>query len=297
MCPHCKDPKSHFVKDGFFPRAVGQIKRVQRYRCRACKRKFSSQTSALTYRERKPHLTQKIMRLLMEGISQRGCARSLRCTQTTVANKLVRLGARAQMHLSARSPDGIAKSAPIETVIFDEMETFEHSKCKPVAIAIAVNAANRCVIAAEVAVMPAKGKLAPIARKRYGKRQDDRPETMRRVLSEVHRLCPAVTLLKSDKCTRYPGYVKKIFGKQLKHETHKGRKGCVVGQGELKRGGRDPLFALNHTCAMFRDRIKRLSRRTWCTTKRVDRLGSLVHLYAWWHNQLILKAKNPLVMT
>jgi len=220
MCPLCKDHKSRVVKDGFFPRSVGHIKRVQRYRCRASKRKFSSQTSALTYRARTPHLTQKVMRLLMEGVSQRDCARSLRCTQTTVANKLVRLSARTQMHLSARSSNDIAKSAPIETVIFDEMETFEHSRCKPIAIAIAVNAANRRVIAAEVAVMSAKGKLAPIARKRFGKRQDDRPETMRRVLSEVQRLCPQVTLLKSDKCPRYPGYVKKIFGKKLKLETY-----------------------------------------------------------------------------
>jgi hypothetical protein len=51
-----------------------------------------------------------------------------------------------------------------------------------------------------------------------------------------------------------------------------------VGQGELKRGGFDPLFSLNHTAAMFRDRLKRLSHRTWCTTKRPDRLQLLLDL-------------------
>jgi hypothetical protein len=63
-----------------------------------------------------------------------------------------------------------------------------------------------------------------------------------------------------------------------------------VGQGELKRGGFDPLFSLNHTAAMFRDRLKRLSRRTWCTTKRPDRLQLLLDLYAWYHNELLAGA-------
>ncbi len=56
-------------------------------------------------------------------------------------------------------------------------------------------------------------------------------------------------------------------------------------QGELKRGGFDPLFALNHTCAMFRDHLKRLSRRTWCTTKRASCLQDLLYVYAWFHNE------------
>src|SRR5690606_19374474 len=62
---------------------------------------------------------------------------------------------------------------------------------------------------------------------------------------------------------------------------------CVVGQGEMKAGGFDPLFSLNHTCAMYRDNTKRLSRRSWCTTKRVDRLQCLLELYTVFHNEVI----------
>nr|MBX2884857.1 hypothetical protein [Granulosicoccus sp.] len=40
----------------------------------------------------------------------------------------------------------------------------------------------------------------------------------------------------------------------------------------LKKIGFDPLFAINHTFAMFRANVNRLIRKTWCTTKRVDRL-------------------------
>ncbi len=35
------------------------------------------------------------------------------------------------------------------------------------------------------------------------------------------------------------------------HQRFKGRRGCIVGQGELKVGGFDPLFSLNHTYAMI----------------------------------------------
>jgi len=36
------------------------------------------------------------------------------------------------------------------------------------------------------------------------------------------------------------------------HRTVKGRRGSIAGQGELKKIGFDPLFSLNHTCAMLR---------------------------------------------
>jgi hypothetical protein len=54
----------------------------------------------------------------------------------------------------------------------------------------------------------------------------------------------------------------------LVHQTFKGRRGCVVGQDELKAGCFDPLFILNHTCAMFRAHIELLSRRTWWKNKK-----------------------------
>jgi hypothetical protein len=36
------------------------------------------------------------------------------------------------------------------------------------------------------------------------------------------------------------------------------RRGAVVGQGELKRWGFDPIFSLNHMAAMFRANVNRL---------------------------------------
>ena len=93
-------------------------------------------------------------------------------------------------------------------------------------------------------------------------------------------------VVKSDECPRYPKPVRQHLPGAV-HVTFKGRRGCAFGQGELKAGGFDPLFSLNHSCAMFRDNLKRLTRRTWCTTKRPDRLQCLVNIYICAHNAMI----------
>ena len=67
-----------------------------------------------------------------------------------------------------------------------------------------------------------------------------------------------------------------------------GGRGCVTGQGELKKLRFDPLFALNHTCAMLRANINRLFRRTWCTTKKKERLEQHLAVYMDFHNRILL---------
>jgi hypothetical protein len=197
----------------------------------------------------------------------------------TVARKLVRLA-----HFAALSHmQDLQALAPLTCVEFDEMETFEHSKCKPLAIALAVDQATRRIVGARVARMPAKGKLAAIARRRYGYRKDMRRRALAEVLRAVRAVSVPEVLIKSDRCPRYPPLVREHLP-QARHITFKGRRGCVVGQGELKAGGFDPLFSLNHTCAMYRDNVKCLSRRTWCTTKRPDRLQARLNLYVCAHN-------------
>jgi len=295
LCPACPEGVGIVIKYGFFPRLTGHRPRIQRYYCKYCKSAFSSQTGSLTYRERKPHLTQAVMRHLMEAASQHGCTRLLGCSPITVARKMVRLGKRAAMHLKSRPCIG-SEIGQEKVVLFDEMETFQHTKCKPISIALAVAASTREVVAVSASEMPATGSLSRISRERYGPRKDGRIEGMRTVMSEIARLCQKVELVKSDMCPRYPKIVQELLPKSVVHEVHKGRQGCVTGQGELKRGVRDPLFTLNHTCAMFRDRIKRLARRTWCTTKRIERLENLLSIYAWWHNNLVKRVARPFYM-
>ena len=179
--------------------------------------------------------------------------------------------------------------------MFDEMESFIHTKCKPVSLAIAVRAANRELISMHVASMPAKGLLAKISLKKYGPRKDNRPHALRQMMEDIKTAYPEAKKFVSDKKTDYPKLVRNYFPEAV-HETTKGQRGCVVGQGELKALVFDPLFPLNHTCAMVRDNLKTMSRRTWCTAKRIDRMQDLVDLYCHFHNRFVVrKIRIPVV--
>ena len=136
--------------------------------------------------------------------------------------------------------------------------------------------------------MPCKGKNAGKALKRYGYRKDMRRKGLAVLLGAVARVAHQNLLVKSDQCPRYPRAVRQHLPGAT-HRTYKGRRACIIGQGEMKSGGFDPLFSLNHTCAMSRDNTKRLSRRTWCTTKLKARLQCLLDIYTVFHNEWLLE--------
>lgn len=169
---------------------------------------------------------------------------------------------------------------------FDEMESSERSKCLPLSIPLIVLPGSRKILSFRVARMPAKGLLAHFSRKKYGSREDDRAASASSLFSEVKDLFPENAKISSDENPHYPGWLMAHFPKST-HERFKGRRGCVVGQGELKKIGFDPLFDLNHTCAMLRANINRLFRRTWCTTKKADRLAAHIELYIQYHNRVL----------
>jgi transposase-like protein len=286
-CPKCtRDDEVR--KKGFFSRKTGPHPRVPRFYCRRCRRYFNANTGDVAAGLRKPEINWLVYRLLVMGNSQRAIARLLEVKPATIARRVVRFG-----HFAGRFHDEVvAKNAnTVKVAVFDEMETFEHTKYKPVSIAIAVQEGSRFVLGVRAVKMPAKGRLAAGARKRYGYRPDLRPKGLAHVLGNVARVLTANGTVKSDLCPRYPRAVAKHVP-SAQHEPFKGRRGCVVGQGELKAGGFDPLFSLNHSCAMYRDNVKRLTRRTWCTTKRIDRLQCLLNLYACAHNDCIASQRR-----
>lgn len=175
----------------------------------------------------------------------------------------------------------------LKEIHFDDMESSIHTKLKPVSIPLAVSHPRRLILAFDVVSMPAKGPLAAISRKKYGKRADDRYRGWHKVLGASAGLAAANVEVTSDSHTAYPALIKQHMPLAM-HIRTISRRACVAGQGELKRGGHDPLFSLNHTAAMYRANVNRLFRRTWCTSKRIDHLKMHMTLYRSWHNEMIL---------
>jgi len=101
-------------------------------------------------------------------------------------------------------------------------------------------------------------------------------------------------LVKSDEHTLYPSFVS-AYLPQAKHLAFKSERGCVAGQGELKKVQYDPLFIINHTCALLRANINRLIRKTWCTTKDPARLKDHLDVFMYFYNyHLLKKALTPM---
>ena len=137
--------------------------------------------------------------------------------------------------------------------------------------------------------MPAKGPLARIALKKYGPRKDQRAQGWDQFFRDLKPIVSQDAHWRSDENPHYPRHLKRHFPNAT-HERVKGQRGCIAGQGELKKIGFDPLFSLNHTCAMLRANLNRLARRTWCTTKTQAGLIDHLSLYVNFHNQVLTRA-------
>lgn len=288
-CPKCavEDlPRSKSVKHGFYSR-TSDGKTLQRYRCLGCKGSFSAAIYSPAFRQKKRHLNPVIKRMLANTNSLRGTAKILGISRLTVARKAAFLGLRSEFRFHTRNQSR-PKAREIE---FDDLETFEHTKYKPLAITIAVETGTRRILGIEVSRMPGKSSLRKKAFEKYGLRPDERREARGRLFQRITPLLAEGVEIKSDANPHYPKDVKKFFP-GAKHFVFKGRKPKDYGQGELKKGAYDPLFSLNHTCAMLRANVNRLIRKTWCTTKSIERLYGHLMIYADYHNERIALSQS-----
>lgn len=289
-CPRCV--KEEKVSSGlrtlrrfgsFYRKSDG--KWIQRFSCLKCKKTFSRATFLPQYRQKKRHKNEIIRRLYSGGISQREAARVLNLNRKTIVRKFLFLANQAEKELHEWNQH----LAPATEVEFDDLETFEHTKCKPLSVTLMVQAKTRRILGFEVSQMPAKGRLAVISRKKYGPRADQRAEGRRRLFERLKPFVDERAIIRSDSNPHYPADVKLHFPQAL-HQTVLGGRGAITGQGELKKLRFDPIFSLNHTCAMKRANMNRLFRRTWCTTKKLERLRAHLLIYAMSHNRRLSTA-------
>lgn len=284
-CPKCKVsfrrsklyPKTILRRGVFYRRS--DRKTVQRLFCKPCLHNFSVATLSDCYRQKKRHINSLVVKEMVSVVSLRECHRKLKINRKTVTRKLIFMAARAQLKLEALNK----KRNKTSVVEFDDMETFEHTKCKPLSITIAVESKSRWILGFEVSQMPCKGLLAKTARKKYGYRLDMRAVGREKLFKRIGKYISSDAVIKSDENPHYVNDVQKYLGPVI-HKRYLGRPGAVTGQGELKKIGFDPLFSLNHTCAMMRSKVSRLIRRTWNTTKRADRLVQHLALAVLHHN-------------
>src|SRR5271157_5825874 len=132
FCPYCEvketpsEFRHHIVRAGYF-RRKSDSRRIQRFRCLGCRRSFSNATGHPCFGQNKRQFNERLRKQLCSGTSLRRAAKILHLSRTTVARKLVFLGQQARLQLEILNK----QHSSVEIVEFDDLETFEHTKCKP----------------------------------------------------------------------------------------------------------------------------------------------------------------------
>ena len=278
FCPNenCENHKyakpGWYVKNGYY-KTKHNYQRVPRYKCKCCKANFSSQTFKDTYKQKKPSLNKKIYELYSSNTSQNRLCKLLNCNIKTVVRKIRFLANKARTLHNVNM-----KNIEIRDIQFDEMETFEHSRKKPISIAVAVEVERfekkgkprfrtGRILGLVACCMPAKGHLAKVSQELYGYRRDDRYQAGIDALSKIKADSPTIM---SDGKRAYPSLFKEVFPTAtVKTITRKQNSGTKF----------DPMFSLNHACALLRHDVSRLARKSWVTTKNLSGLQD--HLDIW----------------
>lgn len=283
--PDCKKNSSllkPILKRGFYKRREDG-RRIQRFHCQNCNKSFSTATFKPCYRQHKRRINNLLRKVLCSKVSQRRAALILEIDPKTVAHRVRYFGIEGRKYLATLS----TTVRGLRHAMFDEMQSSEHTKCKPVAIPMVTCPKTRMILAVGVASMPAQHPLVEISLKKYGPRADDRAEAIVKVLDAVKDMLVEDAILTTDMAPRYPEPIAMVLP-QVIHDAHKSRKARTAGQGELKKIGFDPLFNFNHTAAMVRDGVGSLVRKTWGNTKLRERLYDRLAMYAHFHNTVLL---------
>lgn len=293
--PHCPNPECpfHHHRHGPWPYVrVGTYRRkkppytVQRFRCKACKRLFSTQTFQASYWLKCPELLADIQRHAVSGCANRQLARVLRCNPSTVDNHLARLGRHCLLfhrHMTRHlSPPG--------DIAIDGLVTFEQSQYYPFEILAAVDRNTSFVTHFSEAERRRSGTMTAVQKKvreqlesMFG-RPD--PKALARAVFEVLSVtlegAVRVTIW-SDEHKLYPRVIARLRDLEVDHRTVNSRK---------PRNAQNPLSEVNCLDLLLRHCLKDHTRETIAFAKRRANSVYRVAIMLVWRNYVKLRREK-----
>jgi hypothetical protein len=211
-------------------------------------------------------------------MTQRRMALVLGVNRKTIVRKF-RFAAKAARAAHERWLSSLKESP--SKIQLDEMETFEHTRLKPVTLVLAVNEETGAILDVKAAPLHYKGRLAGLAFAKYGPRPDRSPTALHQVLKTIQRVANPQLTITTDGNARYPRTIRKT----LPNATHRSYYPNPNSEPTFRPNLNDPLFTLNHTAAKIRHDLSRMARKTWVTTKKISRLQQHIDLYIAWNNR------------
>ncbi len=288
-CPEPTCKSDQINKKGFYFRK-NDSRRIQRFQCGICGRKFGASTGTLEFRQRKRRINHQLLKLFSMKMTQRDAARFLGVNKKTVARRFDYWSKKAALN-NVRFRKKLERS-PVKRMQFDDLITKEKTKLKPLSITLAVDADRRFILQANVSQIPAFGHLAKLSRKKYGYRPSHHLNALETTFSNLKPIVDPKAQIKSDEHKSYEVFVRKTFPK-ANYKQFKSEKGSIAGQGELKKVKYDPIFEINHCLAMLRGSISTLVRRTWAVTQDPKRLQGHLEIMIYYFNSYYLGGLGP----
>ena len=262
ICVKCNS--NNISKNGYY-KAKG--KKIQRLVCNACKKTFTTRTGTKFYRKRKQQYASNIVSMYCEGMSLRAITRVLKLNYKTVYKYFLEAARRAETAHKKTLYKGEIKTTYVQ---FDELETIEHTKRKPLGIELAIRPKTLQIISAHVSRIPIRALSVSRRVKEEYNTRITRKEKMMEMMIDVEKTINPNGILGSDSSGANINITKTMLP-DIKHEIY-------------SIGDYNSMWRLNHICAKLRNNVSRLRRKTWATTKRLDRLQAHLYLFIAYQN-------------
>ena len=291
--PHCpyhhRPPPQWFVRHGRYrTSAFGE---VQRYSCRHCGHRFSSQSFSIDYFAKRRVDYHRLIRMLCSTSSTRDISRDLRISTATVQNKISRL-ARGALAVHAR----LSGSFPLcEHLVFDGFESFSCSHYFPNNIHLLVGKHSQFVYFCNYVSLRRKGRMSEQQKRRRDELEKHyRPprrslrHSVLQAMEQLIRMIPRSTMLPlrlySDEKQEYGWALRtRVVSRTLMQHS---RLSHISISSRIHRDTRNELFSVNYLDRELRKDLANHVRKTVCFARNVNNCMERVAVYLGYHNYL-----------
>ena len=252
-----KCPSSLIIKKGWI-KTRKRGKKTQRFQCKTCKTLFTKRNFLNEYREKKPELDSKIRQLYVEGMTLRGIARYLNCDYKTVIRKFEKLSQIAQQENYKTNSLNTIK---LKNIQIGKMSSYVQSKSRPVYIALAVSN---------------QGKILSL------KTSENESEALNNMLRGIINYVSDETIFYC-KSKKYLCFI----------NSHYPNTDYIICSG---RNVGSYLQQFNSTCLRIKNKLARMSQKTWSFNRKVENLQLSLELLQAVFNQKFNKPSKVIKM-
>ncbi len=283
----CRVPEGTFVRYGRHHTAA--FGAVQRFRCRGCRRTFSSQTLSIDYYVKRPVDYRRLLRAMGECAGVRGCARSLGISPNCVINRTMR-AARSALWQHAQALEHISLD---EDLAADGFESYAVSQYFPNNLHTLAGVDSQYVYAIDGVTIRRKGRMTDGQKRRRDEleqrcRADPRgvEKSFARIVEQAVRLhaesARARLTLYTDKKTDYmracAASAAVVGWRQAGRFIHRRISSRAA------RTVDNPLFAVNYIDRQLRKDLHEHTRETVCFARNENLQMERLAIYTAEHN-------------